>query len=315
MCTLPETHPLQPLVHRAAKHYPRKHRSALHELAHIYQLRPESIETITPARFGPYWKARHEIELAEDKDAARESEKKWRRRDGIRVYTDGSDVDGGVGAAAVLYKPGRRQVKVLQHHLGPSSRHTVYEAEVVALILGMELVRQENSVRSVSLAVDNQAAVTSSRSAKSAPGHHLLDKYHQLQAKVKKKHRNLKITVRWVPGHMGIKGNEVADEKAKEAARGSIEVRRPIPAALRKALPQSVSKLHQMRTQELKEEASRRWRNSPRNTGSSSLDYLADMRQFSSNYAQDTPPFRSIYTRSGKRKPRPAQLVKRHQRQ
>ncbi|PSR73744.1 hypothetical protein PHLCEN_2v10434 [Hermanssonia centrifuga] len=264
LCTLPETHPLQPLVNRAAKHYPRRHRSAIQELAHLFNLAPGAIETITPARYSPYWKPGHATEIAENKDQARESENRWARKDGIRVYTDGSDVDGGVGAAAVLYKPGRRQVKTLQYHLGPSTEHTVYEAEVVALILGMELIRQESSVRNVSLAVDNQAAVSASRSSRSAPGHYLMDKFHRLKARVKLKHRGAKITVRWVPGHMGIKGNEAADRRAKEAARDLMEIRRPIPTCLVKALPRSVSKIHQLHQQELVAEADRRWKSSPR---------------------------------------------------
>ncbi|PSR73747.1 hypothetical protein PHLCEN_2v10417 [Hermanssonia centrifuga] len=232
LCTLPETHPLQPLVNRAAKHYPRRHRSAIQELAHLFNLAPDAIETITPARYSPYWKPGHATEIAENKDQARESENRWARKNGIRVYTDGSDVDGGVGAAAVLYKPGRRQVKTLQYHLGPSMEHTVYKAEVVALILGMELIRQESSVRNVSLAVDNQAAVSASRSSRSAPGHYLMDEFHRLKARVKLKHRGTKITVRWVPGHMGIKGNEAADRRAKEAARDLMEIRRPIPTSV-----------------------------------------------------------------------------------
>ncbi len=72
----------------------------------MYQLRPDSIETILPARFGLYWRPKHSIEITEDKDAAREGEKKWRRKDGIRVYMDGSDVDGRVGEGAVLHNVG-----------------------------------------------------------------------------------------------------------------------------------------------------------------------------------------------------------------
>ncbi|PSR72426.1 hypothetical protein PHLCEN_2v11707, partial [Hermanssonia centrifuga] len=247
----------------------------------MYQLRPDDVETISPARFGPYWRPKHATEIAEDKDSAKEAEKKWRRKDGIRVYTDGSDVGGGVGAAAVLYKPGQKRVKTLQYHLGPSSRHTVYEAEVVALILGMELIRQESKVRDVSLAVDNQAAVLSSRASKSAPGHYLMDKYHQMQARAVKKHPNMRITVRWVPGHMGIKGNEEADVRAKEAAKGEMEVCRPIPAILRKELPQSISKLHQGRSEELKAEATARWRNSPQWARMNEIDPTLPSKRYS----------------------------------
>ena len=61
------------------------------------------------------------------------------QREGLRVYSDGSDFQGGVGAAAVLYAPGRRRPRVLHYHLGPSTDHTVYEAEVVGTLLALEL--------------------------------------------------------------------------------------------------------------------------------------------------------------------------------
>ena len=94
--------------------------------------------------------------------------------------TDGSDVDGGVGAAAVLYAPRSSTPKILRLHLGPSTRHTVYEAEVVATILGLELLRAESACRSdASVALDNMAAIQASTSRAPGPGRYLTDVFHR----------------------------------------------------------------------------------------------------------------------------------------
>ncbi|PSS34250.1 hypothetical protein PHLCEN_2v1706 [Hermanssonia centrifuga] len=96
-----------------------------------------------------------------------------------------------------------------------------------------------------------------------------------------KKHTNMKIMVRWVPGHMGIKGNKAADGRAKEAARGEITICRPIPATLQKKLPQSVSKLHQGHSAVLKAEATTRWRNSPRCAQMNEIDPSLPSKKYS----------------------------------
>ena len=47
----------------------------------------------------------------------------------VQVYADGSSIDGGVGAAVVLYINGTLR-QALQHHLCSEDHHTVYEVEL-----------------------------------------------------------------------------------------------------------------------------------------------------------------------------------------
>ena len=51
-----------------------------------------------------------------------------------KVYCDGSSFEGGVGAAALLYK-NNRLIKISKAHLGTSSEHTVYKAKLVGILL------------------------------------------------------------------------------------------------------------------------------------------------------------------------------------
>ena len=53
-------------------------------------------------RLPPRWKPGHKVRVKENKAAARRDEERWAAREGVRVYSDGSDVDGGVGAVATF---------------------------------------------------------------------------------------------------------------------------------------------------------------------------------------------------------------------
>ena len=99
------------------------------------------------------------------------------------MYTDGADINGGGGAAAVLYAPGRRRPRTLRLHLGPSDGHTVYEAKVVATILGLQLLlakQPRNPMRMASIALDNTAAIAGSTLRSSAPGRYFTDIFTEL---------------------------------------------------------------------------------------------------------------------------------------
>jgi len=128
LASLPESHPLHSHVRRMGR-YVQRHRSALHELMNAFKIRPEKMERIQAVRQRPAWKRRFKTTIAESKKEAKEKEENNRVR--IRIYSDESDTNGGVGAAAVLYRNGTQQ-RTLRYHLGTSEQHTVYEAELVA---------------------------------------------------------------------------------------------------------------------------------------------------------------------------------------
>lgn len=237
----------------------------MHSLLYLFHLNIGSLETIQPTRYRPTWTPGMKITIADTKEAAAEQDTAAvGRRNDVRVYTDGSDVDGGVGAAAVLYRRDRR-VKTLKYHLGPSTAHTVYEAEIVGMILGAQLLIAEfTHIHRASIALDNQAAVHASKSRKPGAGHYLMDHFHRLKRELKKTHDGIKITIRWVPGHMDVDGNEKADEDAKDAARGVSSAKSRLPTCLHKPLPTSASRAKQNRKAYITERAQQQWAISPR---------------------------------------------------
>jgi hypothetical protein len=75
-----------------------------------------------------------------------------------KVYSDGSAIDGGVGAAALLYK-NRKVEKVAKKHLGSIDEHTVFEAELVGAVMEAMMLRWESRQTGATIGVDNQATI------------------------------------------------------------------------------------------------------------------------------------------------------------
>ena len=70
-------------------------------------------------------------------------------------------------------------------HLGTTGQHTVYEAELVGMILGLHLIKTKwrNTTKCV-LNVDNQAELISIKMKINKSGQHLVAIIHQMAAKL-----------------------------------------------------------------------------------------------------------------------------------
>ena len=280
LCSLPTSHPLYSHVRRASKMVQR-HRSPMHEVLAAYDLRPDDIETIEAVRLPPGWRPPFPVEIARDKESAANRETSWLARPGHRIYTDGSDCDGGVGASAVLYKQGEEQPIVLRYHLGPSSRHSVYEAEIVGLILGIHLLLQLISASAASCAADNTPCLLAIQNRRPHPAHHLLDRLLTSLEKLRQRHPGLKLTFRWVPGHRNLDGNERADAEAKRAARKEASPHAELPPWLTKGpLPASLSKVRQALNDVFKKAATTEWEESPRAMRAARIDPNLPSKKF-----------------------------------
>ena len=139
LALLPDSHPLHKQV-RKANRYVKRHRAPLHELTHAFHIRREELEMVLASRRAPGKERRVEVRKAADKDRA--YKEVVESRAGTKVFTDGSDIDGGVGAAAILFKDGQRQ-GTLRAYLRAMASHMVYEAELVGILLAAHLLRTE----------------------------------------------------------------------------------------------------------------------------------------------------------------------------
>ena len=65
--------------------------------------------------------------------------------DTLYVYTDGSGIDGEVGAAA--YSPTTLSIK--QQYLGSENQHNIYSAELTAIDIAINIAQTTASLTSI----------------------------------------------------------------------------------------------------------------------------------------------------------------------
>ena len=91
----------------------------------------------------------------------------------IRVYMDGSGIEGQIGAAAVLYWDGVLKRK-RRLRLGSTKHHTVYEGEGIGIILVLVLIGKEEEMDGmVMIGSKNTAAISTMQTIKLSPSHHI----------------------------------------------------------------------------------------------------------------------------------------------
>ena len=144
----------------------------MHELMFKFKLKPNLLEKIAATRQDPKWEPGVALRVAGNKELAKD--KNLGDRSCIKVYTDGSGIDGHIGAAAILYRDGILQRK-MRMKLGLSKHHTVYKGEGIGMILGLELIREEEEVNSmVTMGTNNTAAIGATHAIKLCLSHHIV---------------------------------------------------------------------------------------------------------------------------------------------
>ncbi|KAG9217966.1 hypothetical protein CCMSSC00406_0010284 [Pleurotus cornucopiae] len=188
LAALPPTHPLFKHVQRAVVRDVQRHHTPIHALLHNFRISPKNIEKIQATRWNAKWKSRVKWCIPKDRENAMEEECRDSNR--VKVYTDGSGYEGGIGAAAAMMSNGqRREAARLRLEC------TVYNGECTALAMGMELIQQQVYVEKATIYMDNQASIRALSSQCPGPGHYLLDYFHEVFVKTKKKHTGLQLTV------------------------------------------------------------------------------------------------------------------------
>ena len=258
--TLPSTNPIHQVIRAAQRRQPSRFPGPMDNLLKLFELKNAKLETIYPAvtlkRLGSQWatqtdKSREDSILSERADDA-----------DYKLFTDGSGQDDGVGASAVLYQKRRaRPVATLQVFMGTSEQHNTFEAEVMGAILALWILGNTPATigKVVSLYTDNQSLVSTLPHPKASSGQYLLS---YLRTAIEGNGRRL--TVKWISGHSKVKGNEKADELAKDASAGHSNARVDLPHILRSPLPMSASALKQRFMKTLKAKWAQTWELSPR---------------------------------------------------
>ena len=261
--TLPDSHPLHPMVQKTSRRGPRFHRSRLHELALAFP-NARNVETIDPGTIPSTWTSPCTFRIAKTKDEAL-AEAEELAETTVCVFTDGSGFRGEVGASAVIVGgPTGSSNITRRHHLGSLAHHTVFEGELLGTVLAIDAIREAPRAPSVTILLDNQAAIRALQKRRPQPGQYLVDLFYSQLGKLFKDRPHTSIHIAWVPGHCDNPGNEAADAEAKLAAEGdSLPCRKRIQM-LERPLPTSSSALKAGAHKEMLSQWKERWESSDR---------------------------------------------------
>ena len=136
-----------------------------------------------------------------------------REEDGPKVYTDGSKIEGKVGAALSMWDNG---VETLVRKLKLEQFCTVFQAELLALTRATWEIKKHRTRGVFSIYSDSRSALESVTRGVSL---------HPLAVETRQNIRDAlelgkRIKLFWIKAHAGMEGNERADEYAKSAALG-----------------------------------------------------------------------------------------------
>jgi ribonuclease HI len=288
LATLPGDHPLHKIVGRKDTSRIKTHRSPINLLLTSYSFSPSSVEKIPSAARDPMHigKLPFSISIANDRDSS--ITEATNAAEDTQIFMDGSAMEGKVGAAAILLKADRPP-RVLHLHLGPEKEHTVHEAELITILLGMHLLKTEtHKGRTAAIAYDNQAALKAFQSNLRSPGHHIARQImHAANTELKNKSsRKLKLTLRWTAGHEGIVENELADREAKRAAEGLTSDKHLLPLLLRKPLPINPAAIKRAHHDMLKALWKTWWKSSERGRRDTPFDEATPSKKFLNTISQ-----------------------------
>jgi hypothetical protein len=132
----------------------------------------------------------------------------------------------------------------------------------------------------VSIAVDNQASLQAHGRRKNQPGSYIINEIQSEHKKITKKHPNITIKFRWVPGHEDLPGSDRVDEQAKKAAEGSEQNKNTTKGILKKELPASKAAIRQELRRRLKVQTEKALKKSPRYERIASIDPTAPSNKY-----------------------------------
>jgi len=241
MCMLPESNPVANIVKQYYEEIPLvKHPINLHNLLMLFKLDPNKIEKLAPVMTIPERTNLFETKIAETRIDSTINEltddPDW------VIYTDGSSFKNRVSASAVTYRRGQDTPvrKPLIYHLGAASQHSMYEAELVGLVLAAWSLYTEREPLHGNCIIypDNQEMITAAKNPRSKSGQHLIAELlclmeaTRVRLTAESPNNQTRFSINWISAHSDIAGNERADGEAKRATLGRSSHQNDLPPIL-----------------------------------------------------------------------------------
>lgn len=133
----------------------------------------------------------------------------------LTYYTDGSKTSEGVGGAFVLFSSSNKCIRTKKFYL--SNNCDIFQAELFSIERAINHAKEKHfqSFRICSDSLSSLLAIVN------FTNHNFLAT--TIRQKIcKLKQQNVKIELIWIRGHVGIQGNEMVDQVAKDAAQSTI---------------------------------------------------------------------------------------------
>lgn len=209
LLTCPSTHPLKAAARRAIKRQRKKHRSPLQGIASATPAVTQRTYKDKPPAHAPDWEPiKHTLHDREDAIAAHDS--RPRERGHAHIYTDGSKDVNGCGAAAAW--PVEGGWRIARRALLTNS--SIGQAETTGIELALLMaVESAEEIQHLHIWTDSQAAVRGlTKHGTSDPrAREVQDLWTGMEDS------GTAVTLHWIPGHVGIEGNEKADVEVRAA--------------------------------------------------------------------------------------------------
>jgi len=134
--------------------------------------------------------------------------------EGLVLWSDGSRLENGKCGAGVAWQKDTGEWQSQGLSLGRGVE--VFDAELTGVCEALKMANSMRVAESVTVLLDSQAAINRLRNSIPGPGQELALRAWSAAQSLMDNGRE--VTIRWIPGHMGIEGNEQADKAAKRAA-------------------------------------------------------------------------------------------------
>jgi len=168
----------------------------------------ERIESIEAYVRPPWWEPSFETVIKDTKDTAKAHHDRTNapihQETHTTIYTDGSGINGKVGAAACNISAQHSRLQ----HLGGEDRYNVYAGELAALQLAAEMIQNdERKANAYRIYTDSQAAAKAIKRPRRQSGQSIIKEILDSFDALAREHPNVRISIVWIPGHSEIEGN------------------------------------------------------------------------------------------------------------